>query len=209
MYNLPTFGNERDLEIPLLCQFLQKLDGAQKSVLDVGAAQAAYYDAIAPYVGPWHGIDLLPRPEGIPAGWHYQKGDFLYDETPMADLVYSVSTVEHVGVEYVPNPLYLELQVEFIRSIVNHAREAAFITLPYGEGILVAGRYYLCGRSQMDLYLDVLRDEYVNLKFFYNPNPRDPAGWREVSQKEADRSTGDLSGHGTDTIAVMQVARMK
>ncbi len=209
MYNLPTFGNERDIEIPMMCQFLQKLDGDKKSVLDVGAAQAFYYDTIKPFVGPMHGVDLLPKPEGYPEGWHYQQGDFLYDEVPAADLVTCISVIEHVGVEYVPNPLYQELQVEFMKNLAEHARVAAFVTLPYGEGILIAGQYYLCGRKQMDLYLNVLKDYYVNLKFYNNPNPRDPAGWRECTQDLADKSTGAISGHGVDTIAVMQIAPMR
>lgn len=204
MYNLPVFHNERDIEIPLLFEFVRKMDGQYLSVLDVGCSFAAYTKELKGMVGELHGVDLL-RQENIvqDLDFFYQE-DFLTADLPMCDLVVSVSTIEHVGVEYLPSPLYKELQITTFAKMLSLAKVGLFLTFPYGEDILMSGFYYNGHRSLLEIYEDLARGLKIKKSFYSTLDPKDPAGWREIPQDLADKSTGCLA-KGVDTICVLEV----
>jgi SAM-dependent methyltransferase len=206
MFDYPIFGNERDVEIPLLFHFLSVYNEKLGSVLDVGCAFAKYHAKLRQYCGVLHGIDLLEDKEVEKNLDRYFKDDFLYADLPQYDFVISLSVIEHVGVEYTPTDLYREFQEIFFEKLIRTARRGVFLTFPYGEDILFSGKYHQHGRKQLNRYLPFCYRYKTEMRFFNNPNPKNPDGWREVSIKEADKSTGDLS-RGVDTICELEILK--
>jgi len=204
MYNLPFFHNERDVEIPLLLQWLDRNDARYASVLDVGCSQSAYLPEVRKLVGCLHGIDLLEDEKVRSYLDEFMVENFLYADLPYYDLVYSISTIEHVGVEYLPSKLYRNLQLDFFSKLLETAKYGVFLTFPYGEDDLFSGFYYNGNRKLLDDYLKIAKGFKVGLKFISTPDPKNPEGWREIPQELADKATNELSG-GVNTICVLEV----
>jgi len=203
VYNLPIFKNERDVEIPLLLNWLDRNDARYASVLDVGCALSAYLPEVRKLVGYIHGIDIQYDKKIVPYLDEYIVEDFLYADLGYYDYVFSISTIEHVGVEYLPTKLYRELQLEFFSKIVELSKRGFFLTFPYGENDLFAGKYYNGNRRVLDNYLKIARGCKIYKKFISTPDQKDPWGWREIPQELADKATNELSG-GVRTICVLE-----
>jgi len=204
MFDLPVQGNERDVEIPLLINFLTKNDVKYCSALDVGCAQSFYLPFIRNLVGHLSGVDLLFQKELAQYLDEYIVGNFLFEDLSMVDWVFSVSTIEHIGIEYLPSKLYRELQLEAFAKMLNLARFGLFITFPYGEDILFDGHYYSGNRCLLDDYLKIARGCKIKKIFLSTPDPKDPMSWREIPQDLADKATNFLSGC-VQTICVLEV----
>jgi hypothetical protein len=204
MYSLPYFHNERDVEIPLLVEWLEKNDCQLGSVLDVGYRQNHYAPFAQISSGYLMGIDLIPDPSLYQFYDELVHEDFLYADLPKVDWVFSISTIEHIGVEYSPTLLYRDLQLFSLEKMVKLANMGVFLTLPYGEGILFSGKYLQWGHRELEEAKAILKGTKYQTKFYSTPDPKEPGGWREVRKDLADKSTGDLS-KGVDTIAVLEV----
>lgn len=204
MFDLPIFHNERDVELPLLRQFLRKNGAFLSSVLDIGpweqgstkicVEEAGYVDAIDPV--RWPEVEKM-------VGIYYQE-NFLLADLPYYDFVVCVSTLEHIGVTPLPTKLYRECQIEAFAKILEIIKRGAFITFPYGEDDFFAGQYYNGNRKLLDDYLKLARNFKVYKKFISTPDHTDPESWREIPQDLADKATNELSG-GVNTICVLEV----
>ena len=203
MYNLPIFKNERDVEIPLLLNWLDRNDARYASVLDVGCALSAYLPEVRKLAVVLHGIDIQYDRQVVPFLDEYIVENFLYADLPRYDFVFSISTIEHVGVEYLPSKLYRELQLEFFAKMVELSKRGFFLTFPYGENDLFSGFYYNGNRQLLDDYLKLARGCKIYKKFISTPDQSDPEGWREIPQDLADKATNELSG-GVRSICVIE-----
>lgn len=204
MYNLPVFRNERDVEIPLLLDWLTLYTCPGQSVLDVGCAQSFYLAEVRKLPINLTGIDLLFQKDLVPYLDEYIVGNFLFEWLWSFDWVYSISTIEHIGVEYQPTKLYRELQVEAFAKMLELTKRGIFITFPYGEDALFAGYYYNGNKRLLDDYLDMARGCKINKQFISTPDPKNTKLWREIPQNLADKATNELSG-GVNTICVLEV----
>ena len=203
MYNLPVFYNERDVEIPALLKWLDQNDCRYSSVLDVGCALSAYLPEVRKLVGYLHGIDIQYDLKAVPFLDEYIVEDFLYADLPYYDFVYSISTIEHIGVEYLHSKLYREMQIEFFTKIVELAKRSFFVSFPYGEDDLFGGFYYNGNRRLLDDYLKAAKGCKITKRFISTPNQNDPEGWREIPQELADKATNELSG-GVRSICILE-----
>ncbi len=204
MFNLIIHHNERDIEIPLLIEFLKKNDCFLVSVLDVGYRQNFYAPYVRDLVGCFLGIDIIPDLSLLPFYDELIHENFLFADLLKVDWVISVSTIEHIGVEYLPTKLYRELQLDAFAKMLGTAQRGLFITFPYGEDVFFAGHYYNGNRRLLDDYLKLAKGCKIKKIFLSTPDPKDPESWREISQELADKATQEM-GNRVNTICVLEV----
>jgi hypothetical protein len=198
------YHNERDVEIPLLKNFLTKYDGNYSSVLEVGCAFAGYTPDVRLLIGEYHGIDIIYDSAVSASLDKYIISDFLYEELPAYDLIFSVSVLEHIGVEYTPTKLHRELQMFAIEKMIRLARMAVFLTFPYGEAILFAGKFRnFCRKDLVEIKRINHNQDYKKI-FISTPDPADPMSWREIPQELADKSTQG-NGDQVNTVCVLEI----
>lgn len=204
MAERPFFQNERDIEIPLLIDFVSRHTGYTSNLLDVGVNHATYLPELRKRIGVLHGIDLtVPHPI-MPLLDKFFQGDINIIELPRYDLVISISTVEHIGVEYYQTANYRELQIEAVRKMALLAKRAAFVTMPYGEPILNCGHYYQWNARVLEETRREIRPLKMKTTFWSTPDRIKQGSWREVPQTLADKATNELSG-GVNTICVIEI----
>ncbi len=195
--------NERDIEIPLLFACLRGQIGLSNKLLDVGCMQSLYLPVIRKMIGVIHGIDLLSDYENMKYLDKFFKEDFLTAELPSYDLIISVSAIEHIGVEYLPTPLYREYQMLTIQKIINLSKRALFLTFPYGEDIFVEGHYYQHNKKSLNEIKEMLKETEFEITFWSTSDRRKENNWHEIPQDLADKATNELSGGG-NTICVIE-----
>ena len=206
MFELIFQKNERDVEIPRLITFLNNHNEGMESLLDVGARGSLYSPVLRTLFSRSWGIDLLPDPSVEKNYNEYIVGDFLYADLPLFDFVVSVSTIEHVGVEYVPTRLYKTLQKIFFTKLTETARKGLFVSFPYGEAILFDGFYNVIDRTMLDDFKKDLKGWKSEIQFISANDPTDAYSWREIPQSLADKATNGLTGR-VNTICLIEALR--
>ena len=206
MTDFPIFNNERDIEIPILIQWLERNDCQMGSVLDVGCAFSQYASEAKPRAGEYHGLDLIEDKTVTQYLDRFIHGNILFADVPMYDWIFSISTIEHIGVEYEATPLYREFQIEAVHKIARLAKRGFLLTFPYGEDDLFKGRYYNQNKKLLEEYMEGMKGYKIHNAFISTDNPQDPAGWREIPQSLADKATNNFDGR-VYTIAVMEAYR--
>ena len=206
MFELTFQKNERDVEIPRLITFLNNHKEGMESLLDVGARGSLYSPILRTLFPRSWGIDLLPDPSVMKNYSEYIVGDFLYEDLPLFDFVVSVSTIEHVGVEYVTTRLYKELQKYFFTRLTKTARKGLFVSFPYGEAILFDGYYNNIDRTMLEEFKKDLKGFQYNIQFISANDPTDAYSWREIPQTLADKATNGLTGC-VNTICLIEALK--
>ena len=203
MDNFPFQQTERDIEIPLLLDFVKRNNNEYHNLLDVGCMQSLYLPLIREYFGAIHGIDLLSDQGNMKYLDKFYLEDFVYAELPTFDVVISVSAIEHIGVEYLPTKLYREYQMVAVQKIIELTKKALFITFPYGEDIFVEGHYYQHNKKSLEEIKKMLQGMDYKIAFWSTPDRTKKGSWREIPQSLADQATNELSG-GVNTICVIE-----
>ena len=169
----------------------------------MGCAFSQYASEAKPRIGEYHGIDLTDDPKVTPYLDKFTKGNFLFEPLPFYDWIFSISTIEHIGVEYEATPLYREMQIEAVHKIARLAKRGFLLTFPYGEDDLFKGFYYNQNRKLIDEYKKEMEGAKITASFVSSPNPDDPDSWREIPQAAADKSTNGFNGR-VYTICVIE-----
>ncbi len=194
--------NERDVEVPALISFLSD-GGWTSSILDVGGHYSWY--TYAPKVralmaeSMYVVSDLLEDPPTKEIVDEYIVGDasLIAAQGRKFDLVFSVSVLEHVGI----NPIRAEDPVldrrRLFTSICQMAKKAAFLTFPYGREGEYPGQYENVILEELIDFKDIASKYGFSLitQFFFNLFPQGRELWSEVSisrasEIEMDRERG-------------------
>ncbi len=204
------FGNERDAEVPLFLEFLERVKPT--SLLDVGAHYThAYYAKEAKAImGPWpyRGIDLAMDLETAKVLDQYIVGDFMReDRRESADAVSCISTLEHFGAPLPQSYIRSARQYSGAVRIFETARRAAFLTFPFGLPGWIPDHY----SNITDALLWDICETGTALGFsmrssFYASETPQSGGWAEVSH-EAAHVAPLRADKGVECICVLEAMK--
>jgi len=179
------YQNERDVEIPLLINFIKSHKDIL-SVLDVGCARAFYLEYLKGLVDKLDGIDFEEDENAVCFLDHFFQGDFMGGNFEKYDLVSSVSVIEHYGVKQIPVENYQDKQVELVKKIGRTSLKYIFLSFPYGQLTVAPGKFSIVDDVLLSMFGDVL-DEFKPIpEFYFNNNPQAGKEWYQVEQAFAD-----------------------
>jgi hypothetical protein len=178
--------SERDIEIPRLFDFLDRHPGAIETALDVGCFGSQYLEELSKKIVIVDGIDIKPGEAEKKFLVHYFVGDFVIFPLMSYDLVISISTLEHVGIDLVKGAEFSNKRYSFFQKLVDTTRHFLFVTFPYGFPAIHEGQFAVVTKEQLKKFLEILGTEKYQLKFYFNEKPQSGAGWNEISKEQAD-----------------------
>jgi hypothetical protein len=202
---LGNYRNSRDVEIPLLLEFVRSKPDI-KSGLDVGCADSLYIWDLRAFLSLYDGVDLRADDRVAKALDNYFTGDVCYLHLDPHDLVLAISAVEHYRVKQKPVAFPLFSQCRMVKKMARLARKYLFFSVPYGEPVFVPGEFMGYSKNRLGQLLFGIKDFDLKKRFFFCPNP--PAGdaWSEIGQSEADK-VGYSPELGVQCVCIVEGVR--
>jgi len=199
------FGNERDIEVPVLLEYIkQHLD--INSALDVGCADNVYSSTVKRMVEQLDGIDLKDDYTGKRHYSRYIVGDVLKEKLDKYDLVFSISAIEHYGVKQNPVDNPLKSQIKMVRKIAKLAKKYVFLTFPYGQKCQVSEEFRMVDNGTLLCFLAQLYGFKKEIKFYSTDVPTPEVAWIELTQHEANQVKYEPS-LGVQCVAMIRAER--
>ena len=202
---MPYF-TERDIEIPKLLDFITAHSSEIQKILDVGCKGSLYLPKLKIYKKIIDGIDILPGEKEKEYLRNYFVGNFLERPLEKYDLVISVSTLEHAGIEPYKVKDYVEEQYKFFKKIIDISRNFVYVTFPYGVFCFHPESCATMTRERLDAFLKLLGNVDYKLSFYYVADPHAGFGWIEITQDAADKVE---LGHGIGVrcVCILEVKK--
>jgi hypothetical protein len=202
------YFNERDVEIPLMIEFIKKHKDI-KSVLDIGVTGASYINKVSELVDIFDGVDINPAPKEEKILNKFYRGDarFLKFESKY-DLVMSISSIEHYGVK-VGSLRYKkiwELNARLIRVMYLLSNKYMFLTFPYGKTAKEEGEFRNINKYNLSLFRAVCIPERIKASFYFNSAPQLKGDWIKISEDTATR-VQYLKEYGTRCVCIFEVKK--
>ena len=187
-----SYGNERDVEVPALVDFVERHVDAAKSILDVGAAgsHATYAPRIVERLPAYYAaIDKVADPDTAAIVDDWTCGDMLAGtvtaEVGPFDAVTCISVIEHVGVKPWRSDTWKEERLLFFHALLQASRHAVLLTAPYGHGGVV-NEYQCVSPEELATWSAIA--SVVGFsgrpRFYRGESPQGPT-WSEVTWQEA------------------------
>lgn len=175
--------NERDLEYPALIDFI-KIHPDINTALDVGAHYSWYTYAsdVKKLVPNYDGVDILPDEETKAIVNKYWKMNILDMPNVHYDLVFSISSIEHVGISTYKVNNYQQEQIKVFNKIMDLAKKYVFLTFPFGKEAFHDEEFANITEQQQWNFSKIAYDKRASLKrtFYFSEFPQGKKPWREV-----------------------------
>jgi hypothetical protein len=164
------YGNERDLEIAAVIDFIKEHKGI-RSVLDVGAhnTHSTYAKEIKGLVKQYCGVDIVGDLETALILDNYFVGNVLDEQlkVPSADLVFSISSIEHSGISTYQADWKAE-RVKVFKKMYELADKYLIVTCPFGAEMLIEGQYANISAEDLDLFRSVTATK-LDIDYYFTP----------------------------------------
>lgn len=186
------YYNNRDIEIPIVLQFLNDFGYGIYTLLDVGAhdSHASYAPMVAEFMKDrpaYHAIDILPDPITSQMVDQWFGGNFIeFDHEPY-DCVISISAIEHAGITTYKDASPFAQRLKIIDNIFALSKKFVFITFPFGLPALSHEQYENITDDELQLFEKAAQVyDFVPLfkEFFFNPFPQEKRKWISVTRAE-------------------------
>src|SRR4051812_14481716 len=166
------YGNERDLEIATVVDFI-KAHKDIKTTLDVGAHSTwnTYAKEVKAMVNHAEGIDIAPDPKTARILDGFWIGNVTDDKLniPNADLVFSISSIEHSGISTYKSDWKKE-RVRVFKKMYNLADKYLIVTCPFGAEMIIEGQYANITHEDLTAFGKAVGKPLEHLtKFYYTP----------------------------------------
>lgn len=208
----PRYRNERDVEHPLVVEFLKAAVRSQTSLVDVGAhySHATYAPDVRATIGPkckYTGCDLIPDETTAKIVDQYIVKNAL-DLNTKYDTVLCISTIEHCGIDLANTIPVEQSQLQMVKKLAYMAKKRMFLTFPYGHHGIFEGHYANITRDTLDRMIEKIRgSEFeTSAHFFSNEGPSQGHPWIKVTQEVADKIELDPS-KGVQCVCILMAEK--
>jgi len=197
---------DRDLELPVFFEFLERTKHQNKSALDVGAHHSAdyYAERLRSYVGLYDALDPRDDPAVHPFVDHFYVADAEKTDLGLYDLVVCLSTIEHVGQYPIVDPDYIQKRQRMFVKMLAAAQKYFWISFPVGLPHRVPGEMAIVGESELDIWLALTRPFAVTQGYYWSEGPQAGYPWR-TSYREAVMNQPYRDDLGTRAVCILEI----
>ncbi len=197
---------DRDLELPLFAEFLEKNADKISSVLDIGAHYSADYYAsnLRKYVQNYVALDPnFDKAVAAIADEFIISGFFEANPAP-ADLVLCLSTLEHFGMYPIKYEDYRFKQECAFTKMVGLAKKFLWISFPVAKTSLIPGEMSPIDEEQLEDFEMLVAGNKVQTSFYWSDGPQ--AGFPWHTSTRAQCFAYDYANElGNRAICVMEI----
>lgn len=199
---------DRDLEIPVLCDFLEKQSPFIKSVLDVGAHYtlnyyaneirkiASVYHALDPLID--HDVEKIVDKFIVDNAVTYKFGKY--------DLVTCISVIEHVGQYPVKYENYIEMRLKMFKKMLSSAKKYFVISFPVGLEYTDPGEMSIITEEEFNEFSKLIKIYNHEVAFYYSEGPQAGHPWKP-SDREKCLNIAYNERLGTQSLCVMAIEK--
>ncbi len=212
MLNLQNFPIERktdrDLEIPVLVDFLNRIKGNVDSTLDVGAQYSAGYYAqeLRKVSRIYHGLDPLPDPQTEKIVDKYILADALDFDFSSYDLITCMSVIEHVGQYPVVYQNYRYKRNLMFNKMLQSAQKYFWISFPVGKNYQEEGEMSIINEQELDFFLGAISKYKNEVGFYFTEGAQAGEPWKPSIREKCVNQ--EYQKHlGTQSLCVIEVQK--
>jgi hypothetical protein len=177
---------DRDLELPVLFEFLERTKGTIASCIDVGAhySKRYYAEHMRLYVDFYDALDPNIDDEVVPIVDRFLQEDAETHDFDQYDLVMCLSTIEHVGMYPVKAVDYKVKRRNIIEKLIKAADKYLWISFPVGAPYIDPGEMAIVDRGELDDWMQLMRFCKVTAGFFKSEGPQAGFPWKACSMED-------------------------
>ena len=201
-------GVDRDCEVPLLLEFLQKIAPID-SLLDIGAHTSCvpekYGQEVRKLVKRYDGIDILPATETESIIDNYFTGNVLELPLEKYDVVVCLSSIEHSGTStYKRENPYEERDKVFMKCL-ELTKKYLWISFPVGQEYTYPNELSIITDKKLKRWETLTSNFKVKERFFYNQGPQARHPWYEHTKREVAVKIPYIDYIGNQSLAVLEI----
>ncbi len=199
---------DRDLEIPVLVDFLHRISGNVESALDVGAQFSAGYYApeLRKTARIYHGLDPLPDPQTEKIVDKMIQADAVDFDFPAYDLITCVSVLEHLGQYPTVYQNYRYLRYKVFEKMLNAAKKFLWVSFPVGLNYQEAGEMSIFNEQELEFILGLIKPYKNEVGFYFTEGAQAGYPW-QPSIREKCVNQAYQKHLGTQALCVIEVTK--
>lgn len=177
---------DRDLELPVFAEFLERTKQTIGSAIDVGAHHSAGYYAplLRTYVDFYDALDPNDDPLVHPFVDRFLVADAETHSFDPYDLVLCLSTIEHVGIYPVKAVDYKVKRRKIVEKMIKAAQKYLWISFPVGLPFVDPGQMAIVDGAELDDWLELMRYCQVTAGFFRSQGPQAGFPWGACNRED-------------------------
>jgi hypothetical protein len=199
---------DRDLELPVLYEFLERKKDEIQSVIDVGAhhSEGYYAKTLRKYVTFYDALDPTYDSKVDEIVDRFIEADALEYEFDEYDLVLCLSTIEHVGQYPIKYPDYKEARLTLFKKLLAASGKYLWISFPVGVECVIPGEMALVGSQELDQWLELVKPYHMTPGFFYSNGPQAGYPWRKATREECVNHPYEEK-LGTQALCILEISK--
>jgi len=184
MFNPPEFqivrSTDRDCELPVLFEFLERTKGQIDSVIDVGAHYSADYYAseLRKYVSFYDALDPTIDPKVEPIVDRFLTDDaetYVFDQY---DLVLCLSTIEHIGQYPVRVDDFKVKRKQVFKNCLDAAEKYFWISFPVGLEYIAVNELAIVGKKELDEWIGICGKSKIDIGWYFTEGAQAGYPWK-------------------------------
>jgi len=199
---------DRDLELPVFYEFLEREKDHIQSVMDVGGHFSAGYYAptLRKYATFYDVLDPNYDQKVDAIADRFIEADATKYDFDEYDLVLCLSTIEHVGQYPVKYEDYKKARLDLFQKLLKAAGKYLWISFPVGQERVISGEMAIVSPLELDQWLELTKPYQTTVGYFFSPGPQAGYPWRKAEREECihHRYEDKL---GNQTICILEVKK--
>ena len=199
---------DRDLELPVLYDFLERTKGEIGSVIDVGAHYSFGYYAptLRKYVTFYDALDPNYDSKVEEIADRFIQEDATKYEFDEYDLVLCLSTIEHVGQYPFKYPDCKIARGDLFKKMLTAAGKYLWISFPVGQECVIPGEMAIIGSQELDQWLELVKPYQTTVGYFFSNGPQAGYPWRKATREECINHPYEEK-LGTQALCILEVKK--
>lgn len=200
---------DRDAEIPVLLEFLQKI-APIKSILDCGSHSSVYNEyanKIRPLAKRYDGIDIIPDLEAAQILDNFYVGNAINYPLNKYEMIICMSTLEHAGEStYKVDYPYMERERLF-RRCLDLSEKYLWISFPVGQTYTYPNELSIIDKHELTKYEGLISGFKVKERFLYSQGPQAGHPWYEHEKRDVALKIPYIDYVGNCSICVLEIEK--
>jgi hypothetical protein len=199
---------DRDMEIPVLVDFLERFNGKYQSVIDVGAHYTAgyYADEIRKRAKKYHALDPGFDFAVAKIADRFIEADAVHYDFAKYDMVVCCSTIEHVGQYPYRYKDDLKMRKILFKKMLNSAQKYFWISFPVGLEYIDDGEMRIITKEELESWEELIKPYKYEIGFYFSGGPQAGHPWLPNSREKCLNTPYNVR-LGTQSLCVIELQK--